>query len=195
MDDGNESRIEILTDDGEEAWATLVWKAQQGRCSSCGVTEQLKVHLVVPMELGGKEIVSNGILLCRTCELARDIANRPPSPASGEHTRPINFWVSRGLHGKLTNGLSSSYGFKSISSLVRFLMRKYAEDPKRFDDAIMLFQDSGTDTKVNVWVGRELYSQFKDEVDQRGITVTDTLKGLIQMWEVEHEKIVGRTQE
>jgi len=188
--------IEIFTDDGEEAWATLVWKAQQGRCSGCGCdqADQLKVRMVIPRELGGKEIVSNGILLCRTCEMAKNIASRSPSPASGENTRPINFWVSRQLHGKLTNGLSTKYGFKSISSLVRYLMQKYAEDPDWFPD-LELYQDTGADTKVNVWVGRELYAAFKDEVDSRGSTVTDILKSLIQMYEIEHERIVGRTRD
>ena len=163
-DDG----IEVLTDDGEEAWATLVWKAQQGRCSGCGCSqsEQLKVRMVIPRELGGKEIVSNGILLCRTCELAK----------------------------KLTNGLSTKYGFRSISSLVRYLMQKYAEDPDWFPD-LELYQDTGADTKVNVWVGRELYAAFKSEVDVRGSTVTDVLKSLIQMYEIEHERIVGRTKD
>jgi hypothetical protein len=192
MDDG----VEVFVDEGEEAWATLVWQAQQGRCSGCGCdqADQLKVRMVVPKELGGKEIVSNGVLLCRTCELAKHIASRSPSPASGEHTRPINFWVSKKLHGKLTNGLSTNYGFKSVSSLVRYLMEKYAEDPDWFPD-LELYQDQGADTKVNVWVGRDLYSAFKGEVDSRNSTVTDVLKSLIQMYEVEHERIVGRTKD
>jgi hypothetical protein len=142
------------------------------------------------LEAGGQKVVGNGILLCRTCELARDIVSRSPSPASGEHTRPINFWVSQELHRKLKNGLSSKYGFKSVSSLVRFLMSKYVTDADHFSD-VSLYQDSGSDVKVNVWVGRDMYETFKELAVRRGMTVTDTLKGLIQMYEVESDRILG----
>lgn len=193
MDDGTETLL-VTTDDRKEAWATQVWEACKGQCSSCGARERLKAHPVVPVGAGGKKIVTNGILLCRTCELARDIASRSPSPASGEHTRPINFWVSRELHRKLKNGMSARYGFKSVSSLVRFLMSKYVRDSQRFGD-IDLYQDNGTEVKINVWVGRDMYDRFKELAERRGVTVTDTLKGLIRMYEAEAERIVGRRQE
>lgn len=192
MDD----RAEILkatADDRKEAWATRVIDACGGKCSNCGSTERLKVRMIVPEESGGQRVVSNGTLLCRTCELAREISMKVPQPASGERTRPINFFVSHELHRKLKNGLATDYGFRSVSSLVRFLMAKYVTEADQFDD-LGMFQDSGSDVKVNVWVGRDIYDCFKAITDRNGTTVTDTLRGLIRMYEAEARRIVGRTQ-
>jgi len=192
MDD----RAEILkatAADREEAWATRVHDACGGHCSNCGSTERLKVGMIVPKESGGREVVSNGTLLCRTCELAREISLKVPQPASGEHTRPINFFVSQELHAKLQNGLATDYGFRSVSALVRFLMAKFVGDADQFDD-LGLYQDGGSDVKVNVWVGRDVYASFKAITDRNGMTVTETLKGLIRMYESEARSIVGRTR-
>jgi len=177
--------------DRQETWATRVWEACGGRCSNCGSTERLEVRMIVPKESGGQEVVSNGTLLCRTCELARELSHKPA--VSGERTRPINFFVSKTLHEKLKNGLASDYGFKSVSALVRFLMTKFVTHPSRFDDLAM-YQESGSDVKVNVWVDREMYDRFKAITDRDGVTVTDTLKGLIRMYESEAKRIVGRTR-
>jgi hypothetical protein len=147
--------------------------------------------MIVPEESGGQRIVSNGTLLCRTCELAREIRMKVPQPASGERTRPINFFVSQELHGKLQNGLATRYGFRSVSALVRFLMAKFVAGPEEFDD-IEMYQDGSSDVKVNVWVGRDVYSNFKAITDRQGTTVTGTLKGLIRMYEAEARRIAGR---
>ena len=136
-----------------ERWATNVFEACRGRCSNCGSDDRLRVEMIVPEAAGGRKLVSNGTLLCRTCTLAREIGERRPYPASGEHTRPINFFVSRGLHNKLGNGLATDNGFRSVSSLVRFLMTRFVGDPDRFDD-LEMFQDPGSDVKINVWRGR-----------------------------------------
>jgi len=192
--DGRQTEVIGTTLEGrEESWATQVADACKNKCSNCGSDHRLKPVMIVPEEAGGQKIVSNGTLLCRTCELAKDIGARHPSPASGEHTRPINFFVSRGLHAKLKNGLASKYGFRSVSALVRFLMSRYVADSERFDD-VSMYQDSGSDVKVNVWVGRDLYGNFKAVVDRQGVTVTDTLKGLIRMYESEAGRIAGRTE-
>lgn len=192
MDDGTE----ILTatpSDREEMWATQVWEACGGRCSNCGSEHRVKARMIVPEESGGKRIVTNGTLLCRTCELATAISTRKPSPASGEHTRPINFFVSTELHSKLRNGLASDYGFRSVSALVRFLMSKFVGDSDRYDD-VVLYQGDGSDVKVNVWVDIDMYDSFKALTDRNGMTVTGTLKGLLRMYEAETRRIVGRTR-
>lgn len=189
-----DERAEVLQAtpvDRQEAWTTRVWEALGGKCSNCGSTDRLKVRMIVPEEAGGQRVVSNGTLLCRTCELAREIGTRVPTPASGEHTRPINFFVSLELHGKLKNGLGREYGFRSVSALVRFLMSQFVADAKRFDD-LALYQDGGSEVKVNVWVGRDMYDTFKAITDRNGMTVTDTLKGLIRMYEAEARRMAGR---
>lgn len=186
-------RLEVTAEDRRDSWVTRVYESCGGRCSNCGEKERLKVRMIVPEESGGRKTVGNGTLLCRTCELAREISLRVPQPASGERTRPINFFVSSDLHGKLQNGLATSYGFRSVSALVRFLIAKYVGDPNEFDD-LEMYQDGGSDVKVNVWVGRDMYENFKAITDRQGATVTDTLKGLIRMYETETRRIVGRTK-
>lgn len=190
-----DERTEILKatpEDRMEAWASRVADACGRKCSNCGSEDRLKVRMIVPEESGGKRVVGNGTLLCRTCELARVISMKVPQPASGERTRPINFFVSQELHGKLQNGLATDYGFRSVSALVRFLMSKFVADTDEFDD-LGMYQDGGSDVKVNVWVGRDMYDCFKAITDRQGATVTETLKGLIRMYESEARRIVGRT--
>lgn len=37
------------------------------RCVNCGLDEKLKIHYIVPLELGGNDIDSNKVLLCTDC--------------------------------------------------------------------------------------------------------------------------------
>lgn len=185
--------LESTVEDRKESWTSRVWEACGGICSNCGSKERLKVRMIVPREAGGKEAVSNGILLCRTCELAREISMKVPQPASGERTRPINFFVSKDLHRKLKNGLAADYGFRSVSALVRYLMSKYVRDAEQFDD-LKWYQQGGSDVKVNVWVDRDMYDRFREITTRSGVTVTETLRGLIRMYEAEARRIVGRTR-
>lgn len=172
------------------AWKAAVWERSQHRCENCGSIDRLKIRMVIPESAGGATIPSNAYVHCRTCELAAELARRSVSPASGEQTRPINFWVSRPLYDRLKTGLGAKYGFKSVASLVRYLMTKFVTDPERFDD-VAQYQEQGADVKVNVWVPRDVYSRFKLLTEKNGITVTDALKGLIQMYEMEIDRVVS----
>ena len=178
----------------QKSWSVRVWDACGGKCSNCGSKDNLKVRMIVPKDAGGKEVVSNGTLLCRTCEFAREISQRVPQPASGEHTRPINFFVSRNLHKKLKNGLAERHGFRSVSALIRYLMSKYVTDTGQFKDLRMYQEPGGSEVKVNVWVGRDMYDRFKALADSQGVTVTETLRSLIRMYETESLRIVGRAK-
>jgi len=187
--------LELLlgtTEASEETWVTQVFEHYRNQCSNCGGEDRLRAKLVVPEEAGGHRVLSNAFLICRPCEMASQIVSRFSSPASGSNTRPINFWVSRSLYGNVQNGLSRKYGFKSVSALVRFLMSKYVTDSALFDD-VAQYQDEGSDVKVNVWVPRDTYDTFKSLVDKNGLTVTSALKGLIRMYEIHADRVVGRT--
>lgn len=148
-------------------------------CSNCGGVDHLRVKMVVPIESGGEKVVTNATLLCRPCSMAFDAAK------SGKRNdkKSCNFWVSQELNSRLSNGLKTRNGFTSMGQMVRYLIGCYVEDPGRFDD-LSLYQDSRTaDVKLNVWVDSDRYDEFKKIVGERGQTITDTLKGLIRMFE------------
>jgi len=182
------SKLEVVEGNTQRAWDAVVMAEARGKCANCGSEDRLRPRMVVPEVAGGKLIPSNGIVLCRTCELAMDSAGRYVEP--GQMKRPVNFWVSKKLYDRLQNE-SEKTSFKSMAGLVRFLMTKYVSDPDRFDD-LAQYQDVGTDVKVNVWVESGIYGRFKELVDRRGSTVTDALKGLIGMFENEASALFGR---
>lgn len=155
-------------------WAREVVAASQGQCANCGGQNRLRARMIVPVEAGGKFVLSNGVVLCRACSMASDAYSKEES---GEK-HPVNLWVSRGFHGMLTNGLQSRNGFQSMSSLVRYLVHEFVEDEERFDD-LEQFQDEGSDVKINLWLDRADYDSFKERVNERGLTVTTAIKGLV----------------
>jgi hypothetical protein len=172
--------VEATPPDPQAAWECHVWDEHQGKCSNCGSSDRLKARMVVPQEAGGQLVPSNGVLLCRTCEIAADSSRETP----GDTRRPINFWVSRPLFDYLQDTAPKS-SFGSMASLVRYLMTKYVEDEGRFDD-LDNYQDApGSDVKINVWIERDMYETFKDKVRNRGSSVTASLASLIKLYEAE----------
>jgi hypothetical protein len=173
--------------EGPSAPKIQVWNET---CVGCGGVDKLRIYALGPESAVGGSSECRGVLLCRTCSIARDLASLPSGPASGDSTRPINFWISRRLHGRLTNGIGRKHGFRSTAALVRYLMTKYVEDSSRFDD-LEQWQDSGADVKVNVWVPINMYDSFKAITQNRGLTVTDALRGLIRLYEAIDGRIYG----
>jgi hypothetical protein len=173
---------------GQADWRREVLAANRNRCSNCGGVDRLAVLMVVPEDAGGKFLLSNGVVLCRTCEMAADtVRGRKPE----ESRRPLNFWVSRKLYDSIQLHLTKQEGFNSMGGLVRYLISKFVNDEPRFDD-LEQYQDSGTDVKINVWVDMDGYGRFKALLDKRGTTVTDAIKGLIRMYECSAEPVVRR---
>lgn len=170
------------------AWEKKVWELHRDCCSNCGGTDRLRARMVVPESAGGLLVESNGVLLCRPCEMASDTISQR---SSDSNRRLINFWISRSLYDKLQVARKSKVGFASMGSLIRYLMSKYVADEPRFDD-LGQYQDSGSDVKVNVHVDRDIYLVFRRLVGIRGITVTDAVKSLILMYESEAEPFVSR---
>lgn len=176
---------ESLVASGEPvSFDQLIRDKYRNRCLNCGSDHKLKVKLVVPLEAGGRKIESNGILVCRACEMSSETI-APLVGTQGER-RMINFWVSRRIHDRMTNGMATSRGIRSMSSLVRYLMVSFVDDVARFDDLEQYQQDGDqSDVKVNVWVPKDQYKTFHRLVNERGLTVTDAIKGLIQMFDTE----------
>jgi hypothetical protein len=169
-------------------WEKKIWQRYRSRCANCGQEERLRVKMIVPLEAGGQMSESNGVLLCRSCEMAAE-ASKKDSKANDQ--RLVNFWVSRRLFDRIQEGLQTYKAFNSMGSLVRYLISKYIEDESRFDD-LELYQDEGADSKLNVWVERDRYDTFKVLLDQRGMTVTDAIKSLIRMYEEQSEINIER---
>jgi len=167
-------------------WERAVMMRAHNKCSNCGSTAKVRVMMIVPEEAGGQLQLSNGTTLCRACEISSEVAVRANM---GGAERPVNFWVSRRLYDKV----KSLKGFKSTGSLVRFLMNKFVLDTDRFDD-LELWQDAGSEVKINVWVDRQYYETFKEKVTERGLTVTDALKALIRMYEDESEPLMKKVE-
>jgi len=161
----------------EAAWRNRVLERSRNVCGNCGGDVRLEVHFVVPLEAGGSYVDTNGYVLCRGCEMAREAANK----RSNSERRPINFWVSSYLYSLLDRLTQPGNRFTSMGSLIRYLISFYCMSPSRFDD-LPNYQDRGTDSKVNAWVANDAYTAFKAMVDARGMTVTDALKGLILLY-------------
>ena len=180
--------VEKLSRSARKAWVNAVRERSRNRCSNCGSTDKLRVRMIVPEKAGGQFVESNGVLLCRVCEMAADSV---PDGSKGSDRRLVNFWVSRRFHERIMEAIASRNGFRSVGSLVRYLMSRYIDDEKRFDD-LEQYQDSGSEVKLNVWVDRDRYDQFQAMLQNRGITVTDALKSLIRMYELEAGAVVYR---
>lgn len=173
------------------SWTSQVFDRFKDRCCSCGSQDHLRAKLVVPESAGGARALANSVLLCRVCELASEIVSREKVNVAGENTRPINFWIGRSLHNALRMDLTRDFGFNSVASVVRFLMGRYLDAPDQYPD-VELYVDRSSEVKVNVWVPHDRYEKFKIAVTGRGMTVTDSLRGLLCMYKAEAGKVFGR---
>ena len=149
----DEARVEFikgfdpdkLTDQQKKhLFEQAVLERSKDLCANCGGNHKVRARMIVPLEAGGKFSFDNGTTLCRACEMATSVVSRSQK---GQAKRPVNFWVSHRMFEKV----KQLNGFNSTGSLVRFLMDKFVENPGQFDD-LHLWQEEGTDLKINVWV-------------------------------------------
>ncbi len=178
-------------ENGITVWEGAVRDKARNQCSNCGSGDRLRVQLIVPIPAGGRYIVSNGVLLCRTCDMARQSV-----PVSGPQSNrwPINLWISRALHDRIQDVIKTKNGFRSMSSMARFLIDRYVSDEGLFDD-LEQYQDAGNDVKINLWVDKDTYEIFHSKLKRRGVTVTDAVKALIRMYDSGAGAVVnGRKQ-
>jgi len=184
--------MEIVVGHSEEGcaanpdWQAEVWRRTGNRCNGCGSRAKLTLKMIVPEEAGGQLSPDNAYIICRACEIATD-AHR--SKMQHADNRPINFWVSRRLFERMSNGLCSDRGFKSKSALIRYLMGRYLQSEKQFDDLEQYQDVEGVDdVKINAWVPKATYDTFKIMLDRRGMSVTEALKALVMVYESEKDR-------
>jgi hypothetical protein len=167
-------------------WERAVIAHHKGKCANCGSPDRVKAKMIVPEEVGGKLVLSNGTALCRTCDMRGDAFRNRKNPNA---KRPVNLWISRRLYDNIQKSIGPNASFSSMGAFVRYVISKYVESPDRFDD-LENYQDTGTEVKINCWVEGDLYQTFKSRVDDRGSTVTDVVKALVQMFECNAEPLV-----
>lgn len=160
---------------GESAVDVEPVRLEDDRCANCGNTEFLAHRMVVPKEIGGNDVPTNYILLCKACEFAASLCTR------SDPCRAVNVYLSRELFESVRSTIAVRNGHASISSLARFLVASYMKDQDYYED-VSLYQDEGTDVRANMWLDGDIYDDFKQKVYQQGMTVTQVLKGLLRMY-------------
>jgi hypothetical protein len=172
--------IKSAEDDPKQQWIRAVWDRSGGICSNCGSDSHLSVRMIVPEEAGGKLVVSNGMIICRTCEVAKAAVEKAKETGDIPR-RPVNVWISRKLYTSLQDSLKSRNGFRSMGPLARYMIGLLVDNPDRFSD-LDQYQDRGSDVKINLWLEQEAYESFKQLLNDRNMTVTDGIKGLMLMY-------------
>ena len=172
--------IKATKEDERTQWIDAVWKNFRGKCAGCGSDNNVAVKMIVPEEAGGKLVVENGTIICRTCEVARSAVEKARE-AGETPRRPVNVWVSRKLYDSIHEALDTKNGFTSMGSMARYMMGLLVETPSRFED-LQNWQDRGSEVKINLWLDQSAYESFKEVVADRNMTVTDGIKGLMLMY-------------
>lgn len=155
-------------------WEKLVLSRHRSTCANCGGSDKVRPRLIVPEENGGKFVLTNGVALCRACDMVSELKSKPD-----DEKRPVNIWISSDLH-RWLKAFVEDAGFASISGFVRNLLEVFNDSPDRFED-LDLYQDDGSDVKLNLWLSKPAFDRFKQELDERGMTITDGIKSLMKL--------------
>jgi len=177
--------VEILIQPPTEAqkwstWREAVRDRYKDLCANCGGQDHLIIEMIVPVAAGGLLVPSNGVTICRACQIAAKAADKAAEVGVAKR-RPVNVWISRPLYTRLTSSLELAAGFRSMGSLVRYMMTRVVAHPDLFED-LKNYQDAGMDVKINVWVDPDSYEQFKVVLATKGLSVTDAVKALFCMY-------------
>jgi len=161
-------------------WREAVLDRYKNCCANCGGPDHLIVDMLVPEAAGGQLVVNNGVTICRTCQVAAKAADKAAETGTVKR-RPVNVWISRALYTRLTADIELAAGFRSMGSLVRYMMDRVVAHPDLFEDLVN-YQDEGMDVKINVWVEPSSYEAFKNVLADKRLSVTDAVKGLFCMY-------------
>lgn len=162
------------------AWRDAVLTRFKNLCAGCGAPDHLSVDFIVPESAGGRLVEENGVTVCRACQVATKAASKAAETGIKKR-RPVNVWLSRSLYDRLTKDMELATGFRSMGSLVRYMMDRVVAHPDLFED-MTKYQDSGMDVKINVWVDPDAYTAFKTVLAERSMTVADAVKALFCMY-------------
>lgn len=154
----------------------MVLERDENQCVNCTNTEKIAACFVIPPEAGGKLRTKNGVSLCRECRIAAEGARVLPTRI--DNKTPINFLISRKLREVVEDYVKNRSNFGDISKLVRQMIHSFVSNPEQFED-IALWQDEGSDIKINGWVDGQQYEMFRRMCKDRGVSYTDALKSLL----------------
>jgi hypothetical protein len=157
-------------------WKEKVLERDDRKCVNCEKHKRVAVCFIIPPEAGGFLRTSNGVVICRDCRISAESAR--VLPARIENKAPINFFVSRKLHTHVDAFVHNGSKFGSVSVLVRRMIYSFITEPDLYDD-LEQWQDRGSEVRINGWVDGQQYEVFKAICSDRGMSYTDTLKGLL----------------
>lgn len=170
--------VEQIFFDERLSFQRVVMARAGSRCNNCGSEDRVRVKMIVPEEAGGVLIASNGVALCRTCDMARDSV---PGATARDSAFVVTIWMSQKLHQRIEQLIEPKKSFRSWSALTRYLIAKYVSDERRFDD-LNQYQDGSPGAKITVRVDKAIYGSFAALMKRRGTTVTEGLRGLFSMF-------------
>jgi len=159
-----------------EEWKKRVLERDDGKCANCTSSSKVAACFIIPPEVGGKLRLSNGATLCRECRIAAEGSRVLPTRI--DNKTPINFLISNNLHEVVNRFAHNGSNFGSISALVRSMISSFIVNPEQYED-LALWQDPGSDVKVNGWVDGSQYEVFKNMCQDRDMSYTDALKSLL----------------
>ncbi len=159
-------------------WRRLMLDHVGHECGSCQRKSHIWPSLLVPIECGGRYLVTNGYVLCRDCRVVID--QHKGNPAKIHDKVPINFLISRTLHEQAEEFVRRPGGVGTLSLLIRNMISMFVDEPNEFED-IQLFQSEGAHVKVNIWCDAQSYDRFRLACMDRGLSFTEVFKALILM--------------
>lgn len=157
----------------DTSFEKIVRERYREKCANCGCDEpeRLSVAWIVPIGRGGEKVIDNAVLLCKTCELSKDIDKK-------DNKRPFDLFISRSMHERLQE-LKNIYTATGMTAVVRYIVQKFLDNPDKFED-LSLYQDGNIpEVRLHVWIDESKYDEFREALRERGMTVAEAIKGLI----------------
>lgn len=170
------TEVEIVKGPDLTEWKKSVLDRDGNRCINCESARHVAASFVIPPEAGGRIKPGNGVSLCRECRIAAE--GHRVLPQRIDNKTPINFLVSKKLHEAVEDFVHHQSNFGNISALIRHMISAFITSPEIFVDLDM-WQDDGSDIKVNGWVDGVQYDCFKRLCYERGLSFTTAFKGLL----------------
>jgi hypothetical protein len=160
------------------AWKKDVLAVSNSKCVNCERKSNVGVFFIVPPEAGGRIRTPNGVALCRDCRIA--VENHRVLPGKISNKTPVNFLISRSLHDRTVEFVQKPGGVGTVSCLIRNMISTFISSPEQFED-IAMFQDNGSEIKINIWATGDDFSKLRSMCQEREMSITNVLKALLLM--------------